>query len=797
MGTELKKVITIDVSKSDKSVKDLRKRISELRDTLLNLDKTSDEYKNSVDEIVTIQNELSSVMNAGKQQIEAAEGSYNQLVMTMAELKKEWKATNDEVRRAELGSQINNINNQLKDLDSTIGNSQRNVGNYNEGVKEGLNLFAQQKDLIKQLKNELLGLEEGTEEYNVKLSQLADAQFKLKDMNELAARSANDLGEKIATCTRLAGGLASGFGAIQGTLALFGAESENVEKTMVRLQGVIAMVQGVQGLEGLTKDLTAAKLQFADNIKGVKGFITGLSGVQKAIFATGIGVFVVALGMVVAHWKDIVKWMGFANTKMEETKKLIEADKKGYENFNDELQHTINLKKADGETTKDVLQYEKQQLQERLAGYDRQRREYETLKSIKGKLDKADEERLKSINELYDETSKQVKEIDREIEIEDKRLGKEQRDEAKKIAEERKKALEEVRKTELDTIKEREEEIRKGNLTEEQLLTEKYNQELALYKKYGKDTTALTNQYVKDVEKIQTEAANKEYDRLQKNADEKYTLLEKKIEDIRTLADEKIGDIEFNASFEDINNPEQAAQKQIELNNAVYEAIYQGYLQEKALLEQSLLDETLSANQKVEIKKRLAANEDKINKEQLRKEKANAKETENLEKAKQAAKRQTVSMIGNLMGTMSQLLGEDTAAGKAAAIANTTISTWQTAQEAYAAAFNPGGVHSPALGALMMAQAIGTGLINLKNIMGVSTDIKGGGASSIGSITSGASAVPSNASISDNLKMDNVRNILGDEEIENLNNAIKVYVLESDITDTQKKANVTENNATF
>lgn len=796
MGTELKKVITIDVSKSDRSVKDLRKRISELRDTLLNLDKTSEEYKKNIDEIVDIQNELGSVMNAGKQQVDAAEGSYNQLVMTMAELKKEWKATNDEARRAELGTQINDINNQLKDLDSTIGNSQRNVGNYNEGVKEGLNLFTQQKEVIRQLRSELLGLEEGTEEYNEKLSQLADAQFKLKDMNELAARSANDMGEKIATCTRLASGLASGFGAVQGTLALFGAESENVEKTMVKLQGVIAMVQGLQGLEGLTKDLAAAKIQFADNIKGIKGFIKGLSGVQKAILGTGIGVFVVALGMVVAHWKDIVKWMGLANTKMEEAKKLIDSDKKGFETFNEELQHSINLKKADGETTMETLLYEKKALEERLAGYQREKREIEEVVKFKGKADKADKELYKNKSELIKQTEEEIKNVNRNIEVEEKRLGATQREEAKKTAEERRKAAAELRQTELDTIKEREEEIRKGNLTEEQLLTEKYNQELALYKKYGKDTSALTAQYNEDIAKLQTDAANEEYERLYQNADDKYSLLEGKIERIKSLADEKVDNIEFNAGLEDFTNPEMAAQRQIQINNAIYEAKYTAYLEEKALLEKSLNDEELSAFKKQEIKERLAKREDEIRKENERKEKINAKNIETIEKSKQIAKQQTVGMVGNLMNTMAELLGEDTAAGKAAAIASTTISTWQTAQAAYAAAFKPGGIHSPALGALMMAQAIGTGLINLKNILAV--DPKSASTSlPSSSVAAGASALPTNSAISDNLRMDNVRNILGDEEMENLNNAIKVYVVESDITGTQKKASVIENNATF
>lgn len=794
MGTELKKVITIDVSKSDKSVKDLRKRINELRDTLLNLDKTSDEYKNSVDEIVSIQNELNSVMSAGKQQLDASEGSYNQLVATMAELKKEWKATNDEARRAELGKQINGINNELKDLDASIGNAQRNVGNYNEGVKEGINLFVQQKELIKQLKNELLGLEEGTEEYNVKLGELADAQFKLKDMNELASRSANDLGEKIATCTRIASGMASGFGAVKGAMAAFGIESENLDKTMVQLQGVIAMVQGLQGLEGLTKDFSILKIQFAENIKGVKGFISGLSGVKKAIMATGIGLLVVALGTLIAYWQDIVKWLGLANDEKERAQKAAAGLSKEYDKLNAELDHNINLQKADGKTTKEVLEYKKKSIDEQIANEERKIREYETLSKREQKLYKESKE---TIEKNLEDLKKKQAAVNNEIEVEERRLQALKRDEDKKTKDEKIKNLQEIRKAELELIKDREEEIRKDNLTELQLLEDKYKKDLALYQKYGKDTSNLTAQFEKEYNEIKLKADEDATNQLYKRADEKYNALLKKIDDVLNISDENIDDIEFNASLEDSGTIEQAAQKQIDINNAIYNEKLIAYEQEKALLEKALEDEELSAAQKLEIRENLARREKEIEKEGLKVKQANAKNEEVIEKNKRKVKQDTVSMMGNLMGTMSQLLGEDTAAGKAAAIANTTISTWQTAQEAYAAAFNPGGIHSPALGALMMAQAIATGLINLKNIMSVNTSTASTGLLSSAGISSSAGAYPSNAVISDNLKMDNVRNILGDEEIENLNNSIKVYVVEEDITDTQKKVSVTEQNATF
>ena len=64
---------------------------------------------------------------------EAADGtaqSYNGLVNKMADLKREFRTTTDEVKRANLGQQIREINDELKRMDAMKGDFQRNVGDY-------------------------------------------------------------------------------------------------------------------------------------------------------------------------------------------------------------------------------------------------------------------------------------------------------------------------------------------------------------------------------------------------------------------------------------------------------------------------------------------------------------------------------------------------------------------------------------------------------------------------------------------------------------------------------------------
>ena len=128
--TEIKKVISVDLGNTATSLKDYKKHIDDLRGSLLQLDETSEEYKKISQEIKNEQDKLNEVMKAGKYDVDQAEGSYNQLTKTMSELKKEWKATGDEARRAELGQQILDINNQLKELDQSTGDFHRSVGDY-------------------------------------------------------------------------------------------------------------------------------------------------------------------------------------------------------------------------------------------------------------------------------------------------------------------------------------------------------------------------------------------------------------------------------------------------------------------------------------------------------------------------------------------------------------------------------------------------------------------------------------------------------------------------------------------
>ena len=109
--------------------------------------------------------------------------------------------------------------------------------------------------------------------------------------------------------------------------------------------------------------------------------------------------------------------------------------------------------------------------------------------------------------------------------------------------------------------------------------------------------------------------------------------------------------------------------------------------------------------------------------EQTRKEKEEAAKREKIAQAEETWQKNKYNYISSLASSASKIAGENTAVGKALAVASTTISTYQAAQQAYASQFLPvPDISSPARGALAAAAAVASGIANVKSILAVKTD---------------------------------------------------------------------------
>jgi len=132
-------------------------------------------------------------------------------------------------------------------------------------------------------------------------------------------------------------------------------------------------------------------------------------------------------------------------------------------------------------------------------------------------------------------------------------------------------------------------------------------------------------------------------------------------------------------------------------------------------------------------------------------------------------------LSSSALKSLSSLLGESTAEGKALAVAAATIDTYLSAQKAYTSQLTPGDPTSPFRAALAAAVAVATGIANVQKILSVQVPGSSGG----GSVPS---APPMTRPSSSFTRIDNSTPL----DVNNTG-ATKVYVTETDITNTQKK----------
>lgn len=397
--------------------------------------------------------------------------------------------------------------------------------NVNDGIKE----MRDYRKEINELRGQLINLDESSEEYARTLQEVADKTFKLREMNENIRYTVTDLGEKFKTLTRIGKSVASGFEVVQGTMALFGVESEALEQTMVKLQAAISIVQGLEGLEDLGRQLGIAKIQFGGALKSVKGFITGLNGMKVAIAATGIGLLVVAVGALVANWDKLKEKIFGTNNELKQTNEFIEKFQRLISKADEDFAYLQKLEEAKGETKENLLkkEIEHQVTQLKIAKEALEKfyiRDYTRAvlnpRTSEDERKKA-EEQLEEYRKIVEERNRLHKKAIRELNIfyvqqETERKNKEV-ETAKQLKEERAEVLEDMRLAEHDEESrayaeltkeyERRKKLFKGQQEELRKVDEWYkNERLKIAKTY---IDAENDEYQKDVENAKKVEAEK------------------------------------------------------------------------------------------------------------------------------------------------------------------------------------------------------------------------------------------------------------------------------------------------
>ena len=204
-------------------------------------------------------------------------------------------------------------------------------------------LKQQYKDAVKELQNVAAAYGETSTEAVKAAKKAADLKDQIGFTNDLVGAFNPDA--KFTALSRSLGGVLDGFQAVQGGLSLIGVEGESVQEAMLKVQSAMALSQGIQGL-----------MEAKDSFKQLGAVaMNALKGIKTGLAATGIGLFLVALGTVVAYWDDIKEAVSGVSA---EQAKLNEETHKNFETSKEQLSTLDaqdNVLKLQGKSERQIL----------------------------------------------------------------------------------------------------------------------------------------------------------------------------------------------------------------------------------------------------------------------------------------------------------------------------------------------------------------------------------------------------------------------------------------------------------
>ena len=455
----------------------------------------------------------------------------------------------------------------------------------------------------------------------------------------------------------------------------------------------------VKQLDKVTGGLASALLKVAKAAK--------LSGkaMRVALISTGIGAITIAVGLLVEYWDQIGEALGFINKDLERQVELNNQnlDAVGVRLRN--IQTLIELRKREGKDVDLLLKKEKELTEQKKQAFITSIQDQALLvnrlklKQQEGKLNEEDTKELikqenvyldllNNFNKFKSDLLKPVKEVVKKdtSATEAEKLAEQQR---LKAIDDKASSIEEITKLEDDFLQSQLDK----QTQEENAVYDKYFAQIQAAEDYGLDTTVLEEARQKELQVISDKYTEEAIDKEKK-----------RLEDIQKI----VNDATELSELQKIEKDRLAAQTELDLLGATWiekariAAYYQGLINDV---------NKKNADEQAEYDKKLD----------------------------QSVLDAKLSMAANASSLLSDIVGKDSKAGKAFALASATISGIQGVQNAYTTAQeSPITLGFPAYPVL---QATLAGLVAAKNIQAIkSINPSGGGGGSVPRPSGGSQA---------------------------------------------------------
>jgi hypothetical protein len=232
------------------------------------------------------------------------------------------------------------------------------------------------KQRLREMQKELIAMAEagqqGTDAFKRLEQQAGQLKDEIGDVNQRIKNLASDT-KRIDAFVGAVQGIAAGFQIAQGAAALFGDENEDLQKAMLKVQGAIALANGVQQVANLLQKESAVMMGINTAATKLYAVVVGtatgaMRAFRIALAATGIGAIVVALGLA-------AEAMGLFTSKTEDNTDAQKDNKRALEDTAGTLEYYERKLKANGATEADLAKLRRQTLVNEKAELDRKLQE--------------------------------------------------------------------------------------------------------------------------------------------------------------------------------------------------------------------------------------------------------------------------------------------------------------------------------------------------------------------------------------------------------------------------------------
>jgi hypothetical protein len=181
--------------------------------------------------------------------------------------------------------------------------AQENVGINIQVQGNAVESIGNVKKALKEANAELVNAQSNFGDYSKEAIAAAKRVAELKDRISEARETADlfDPGKKFQAFAGAINAVAGGFTAVQGALGIVGAESEDLQKSLLKVQSALALSQGLSTITDSAKDFQRLATIVKTNV------VTAFSTLRGAIIATGVGALAIGLALVVANFDKVKK----------------------------------------------------------------------------------------------------------------------------------------------------------------------------------------------------------------------------------------------------------------------------------------------------------------------------------------------------------------------------------------------------------------------------------------------------------------------------------------------------------